>query len=68
MKIERVRVTPVETSFWGDFASRQNNLRLVHPMAMYPQYRHPVSSWFPDRKNLRSRDRDRRRSRGHWLE
>lgn len=48
MKIARVRVTHVDTSFWGDFAARQDELRLVTLMAIYPQYRHPLSSWFPN--------------------
>ena len=47
MKIARVRVTHIDMSFWGDFASRQDELRLVTLMAIYPQYRHPLSSWFP---------------------
>jgi len=48
MKIARVKVTPVDTSFWGDFAARQDELKLVTPMARYPEYRHPLSSWFPN--------------------
>ena len=48
MKIARVKVTPVDSSFWGDFASRQDELKLVTLMAMYPEYRHPLSSWFPN--------------------
>ena len=47
MKIARVKVTPIDMSFWGGFASRQDELRLVTPMAIYPEYRHPLSSWFP---------------------
>lgn len=47
MRIERVRVTRIDMSFWGDFASRQDELRLVTLMAIYPRYRHPLSSWFP---------------------
>ena len=47
MKIARVRVTHFDMSFWGDFASRQDELRLVTLMAIYPRYRHPLSSWFP---------------------
>lgn len=47
MRIARVRVTHIDMSFWGDFASRQDELRLVTPMAVYPEYRHPLSSWFP---------------------
>ena len=47
MRIARVRVTHIDMSFWGDFASRQDELRLVTLMAIYPQYRHPLSSWFP---------------------
>lgn len=47
MKITRVKVTHINTSFWGDFASRQDELRLVTLMAIYPRYRHPLSSWFP---------------------
>ena len=46
MKIARVNVTHIDMSFWGDFASRQDELRLVTLMAIYPQYRHPLSSWF----------------------
>lgn len=48
MKIERVRVTYVDSSFWGAFSERQDLLEFAHPMAMYPGFRHPVSSWFPD--------------------
>ena len=47
MKIAKVRVTHIDMSFWGEFASRQDELRLVTLMAIYPQYRHPLSSWFP---------------------
>ena len=47
MRIARVRVTHVDMSFWGDFASRQDELRLVTLMSAYPEYRHPLSSWFP---------------------
>ena len=47
MKIARVRVSHIDMSFWGEFASRQDELRLVTLMAIYPQYRHPLSSWFP---------------------
>ena len=47
MKIARVRVTHIDMSFWGDFAARQDELRLVTLMAVHPQYRHPLSSWFP---------------------
>lgn len=47
MRIARVKVTHIDMSFWGDFASRQDELRLVTPMAVYPEYRHPLSSWFP---------------------
>ena len=47
MKIARVRVTHIDMSFWGDFAARQDELRLVTLMAIHPQYRHPLSSWFP---------------------
>ena len=47
MKIARVRVTHIDMSFWGDFAARQDELRLVTLMAGYPEYRHPLSSWFP---------------------
>lgn len=46
--IERVRVTYVDRSFWGQFSERQDLLEFAHPMAMYPKFRHPVSSWFPD--------------------
>ena len=48
MEITRVKVTFVDTSFWGAFSDRQDELEFSHPMAMYPQSRHPVSSWFPD--------------------
>lgn len=48
MKVARVKVTPVDTSFWGDFAARQDEHKLVTPMAKYPEYRHPLSSWFPN--------------------
>lgn len=48
MKITRVKVTYVDESFWGAFSARQDLLEFAHPMAMYPEYRHPVSSWFPD--------------------
>ncbi|MYA85934.1 MAG: L-rhamnonate dehydratase [Acidimicrobiaceae bacterium] len=47
MKIARVKVTHIDMSFWGEFAARQDELRLVTLMAIYPQYRHPLSSWFP---------------------
>lgn len=47
MRIARVEVTHIDMSFWGDFAARQDELRLVTPMAAYPEYRHPLSSWFP---------------------
>ena len=47
MKIARVRVTHIDMSFWGDFAARQDELPLVTLMAVHPQYRHPLSSWFP---------------------
>lgn len=47
MKIARVKVTHIDMSFWGDFAARQDELRLVTLMAVHPQYRHPLSSWFP---------------------
>lgn len=47
MRIARVEVTHIDMSFWGDFAARQDELRLVTPMAIYPEYRHPLSSWFP---------------------
>ena len=47
MRIARVKVTHIDMSFWGDFAARQDELRLVTLMAIHPQYRHPLSSWFP---------------------
>lgn len=47
MRIARVEVTHIDMSFWGDFAARQDELRLVTLMAIHPQYRHPLSSWFP---------------------
>ncbi len=47
MRIARVRVTHVDMSFWGDFAERQDELRLVTLMSRYSEYRHPLSSWFP---------------------
>ena len=47
MRIARVRVTHVDMSFWGDFAERQDELRLVTLMSRYAEYRHPLSSWFP---------------------
>lgn len=47
MRIGRVKVTHIDMSFWGDFAARQDELRLVTLMAIHPQYRHPLSSWFP---------------------
>ena len=46
MKITRVTATHIDTSFWGDFASRQDALRLVTLMAIHPKYKHPLSSWF----------------------
>ena len=42
-----MRVTHIDMSFWGDFAARQDELPLVTLMAIHPQYRHPLSSWFP---------------------
>jgi L-alanine-DL-glutamate epimerase-like enolase superfamily enzyme len=47
MKITRIEVTHIDVSAWGDFASRQDQLRLVTLMAGYPEYQHPLSSWFP---------------------
>ena len=47
MRIARVKVTHIDMSLWGDFAARQDELRLVTLMAIHPQYRHPLSSWFP---------------------
>ena len=47
MRIARVKVTHIDMSFWGDFAARQDELPLVTLMAIHPQYRHPLSSWFP---------------------
>lgn len=47
MRIARVKVTHIDMSFWGDFAARQDELRLVTLMAIHPRYRHPLSSWFP---------------------
>lgn len=47
MRIASVKVTHIDMSFWGDFAARQDELRLVTLMAIHPQYRHPLSSWFP---------------------
>jgi L-rhamnonate dehydratase len=47
MKIARVKVSHINMSFWGEFAARQDQLRLVTLMAAHPQYRHPLSSWFP---------------------
>ena len=47
MRIARVKVTHIDMSFWGDFAARQDELRLVTLMAIHAQYRHPLSSWFP---------------------
>lgn len=48
MKISNIKVTKIPSSFWGDFASRQDELPLVTPMSRYLEYRHPLSSWFPE--------------------
>jgi L-rhamnonate dehydratase len=48
MKISNIKVTRIASSFWGDFASRQDELPLVTPMSRYAEYRHPLSSWFAD--------------------
>lgn len=48
MEITAIKVSPIRSSFWGDFASRQDELPLVTPLTRYAAYRHPLSSWFPE--------------------
>ena len=47
MRITSVRVTHHAASAWGDFYDREDELHLVTAMAVYPQYRHPISTWRP---------------------
>ena len=47
MRIARVSATRFESSAWGDFGEREAELPLVTAMAMYPEYRHPISTWRP---------------------
>ena len=47
MRITNVRVTHHESSAWGDFYEREAELHLVTAMAIYPKYKHPISTWRP---------------------
>ena len=47
MRIARVRATKILSSAWGDFCEREAELPLVTAMAVYPEYRHPISTWRP---------------------
>ena len=46
-ELPRVRATNFESSAWGDFYEREAELPLVTAMAIYPEYRHPLSTWRP---------------------
>ena len=48
MRISGVRATSFQSSAWGDFSEREAELPLVTAMAIYPEYRHPISTWRPD--------------------
>jgi L-rhamnonate dehydratase len=48
MKIERVHVEHLGESLWGHLGKREESLPLVTPLAMYPRYRHPITTWFWD--------------------
>ena len=45
MRITNVKVTHHASSAWGDFCDREDELHLVTAMAVYPQYKHPISTW-----------------------
>ena len=47
MRIAKVRATNFESSAWGDFYEREAELPLVTAIAIYPEYRHPISTWRP---------------------
>lgn len=47
MRIAKVRAIHIATSAWGDFCEREAELPLVTAMAIYPEYRHPISTWRP---------------------
>ena len=47
MRIARFSATHLESSAWGDFGEREAELPLVTAMSIYPEFRHPVSTWRP---------------------
>lgn len=50
MLITRITATHIEASAWGDFAYREDDLPLVTGMSIYPQYKHPISTWRPEER------------------
>ena len=47
MRIAKVTATSFQSSAWGDFYEREAELPLVTAMAIYPEYKHPISTWRP---------------------
>ena len=47
MKIVRVAAIHYEASAWGHFYDREDELPLITAMAIYPQFKHRISSWWP---------------------
>ena len=47
MRITKVTAKSFQRSAWGDFYEREADLPLVTAMSIYPEYKHPVSSWRP---------------------
>jgi L-rhamnonate dehydratase len=45
MKITSLEVFHIDESLWGSFWEREKTLPLVTPMSIYPQYRHPITTW-----------------------
>ena len=45
MKIIELEAFHIGESLWGSFWDREKDLPLVTPMSVYPQYRHPITTW-----------------------
>lgn len=46
MKIVRVETHHTTLSMWADLWDREKDLPLVTPLSIYPEYKHPYTSWY----------------------
>ena len=47
MRITKVKASTFASSAWGDFYEREAELPLITLMSIYPEYKHPISTWRP---------------------